>query len=66
MSKKQKHSEWKKLYSQTRCSVFIKLFVEKKTNKLQDVLLAHSTWEGYYELNRIYKFYTFNVFGNTK
>ena len=44
---------WLKILKSSHCSSFIKLI--KKNGKINDILIAHSTWGSYSEMLRIFK-----------
>ena len=50
---------WEKLMSRSHCSAFIKI-LRDENNAIKDVLLAHSTWDDYSAMIRIFKQLSFN------
>lgn len=45
---------WKLIEIDSHCSAFVKL-IKDGNNKIQNVLVSHSTWDHYSEMLRIYK-----------
>ena len=45
---------WMMIESESHCSAFIKV-IKDDSKHIKDVLVAHSTWESYSEMLRIYK-----------
>ena len=51
---KNREKIWKLIEIESHCSAFIKI-IKDNNNKIQDVLVSHSTWDHYSEMLRIYK-----------
>jgi len=50
---------WNKLMSRSHCSAIIKVLTDE-TNSLKDILVAHTTWDSFAEMHRIFKEYKFS------
>ena len=58
---------WEKLMSKSHCSALIKSLINPK-GYLEDIYVAHTTWDSYSEMHRIFKVYDFkyDLFGKEK
>jgi len=51
---------WKKLMQRSHCTAAIKVLLEDEGDLIKDVLVAHTTWDSFSEMHRIYKMYKFS------
>jgi hypothetical protein len=51
---------WNKLMQRSHCTAAIKVLLEDEGDLIKDVLVAHTTWDSFSEMHRIYKMYKFS------
>jgi len=51
---------WKKLMQRSHCTAAIKVLLEDDGDLIKDVLVAHTTWDSFSEMHRIFKMYKFS------
>jgi len=56
------HKVWKDIVSHSRCSTIVKV-LKDDDDKYKDILISHSTWDGYSEMIRFFKHYEFEFLG---
>lgn len=56
---------WHKILRKEHCSAIVKV-IRDDDDKLEDILISHSTWTDYSEMLRIYKYYDFDFLGDNE
>jgi len=53
---------WRDILKNSRCSTIVKVLKDNNDN-YKDILISHSTWDGYSEMVRFFKHYEFEFLG---